>query len=374
MTGKLQFTAATDKEIFDLLMSARQKVTDGVLRGLALDRGILFSNRTSRERMALDLSLLPHDYASISHMVDVREGARRQEKMMCLSLPVKLTRDEMKQVVEDYRKEAAKDEEAVIQPRRAHDIYVNLSYNEVDYSKTRLIQSQRKDAGIEFITEGETTIIRYPGTEKAKQVARLFTSAIEKIRTTKIDTVSIDLIGLGPESRTSFFTRLMRSMEGYQPVTVINMKVASDRDDASDNDLDIDIEDDKKASDDIVGVVNSVVISGVNLEQSEEYQSLKRKGYFFTAVVWQAVQTREPRDVLQFDVSFEDGAEGTGFRYSARIARREKKSGIVTDKFEQLDINRQPSIWRLIETTALTVIGAVKDEQANTAAATESKK
>ena len=325
--------------------------------------------------MALDLSLLPHDYASISHMVDVREGARRQDKMMCLSLPVKLSRDEMKQVVEDYKSEASKDEEVVIQPRRAHDVYVNVSYNEIDYSETRLIQSQRKDAGIEFISEGEATTIRFPGTEKAKQVARRFTNAVEKIRKAKIDAVSVNLNGLGSEARTAFFTRLMRGMDGYQPLTIINMKVANNRKKDSDADFDIDIEDVSEASDDVVGVVSSVVISGVNLEQSDEYQSLKRKGYFFTAVVWQAVQTREPRDVLQFDVSFEDGVEGTGFRYSARIARREKKSGMVTGKFEQLEINRQPSIWRLIEMTALDVIGAVKYEQGKEPATiTEPKK
>lgn len=371
MTGKLQFTSASDKEIFDLLMSARQKLTDTVLRGLGLRRGIIFSNHTSREQVALDLSLLPHDYASISHMVDVREGTRRQDKMMCLSLPLKLTNNEMKEIVKDYQQQASKDEEAVVQPRRAHDVFVNVSYDEIDYSKTRLIQSQRKDAGIEFITDGDTTTIRYPGTEKAKQVVKRFTSAAEKIRTMKIEPVSVELVGLSSDWRTAFFTRLMRDMDGYQPLTVINMRVASDKQEAHDLDLEVDIENDKSASDEIVGVVNSVVISGVNLEQSEEYQSLKKKGYYFTAVVWRAMQIREPRDILQFDVSFEDGRKGTGFRYSARIARREKRSGLVTDKFEPLPVNRQPSIWRLIETTALRVIAKVKEDQEKSIAALE---
>lgn len=53
---------ATDKEIFDVLMSSKQRITESVMLELAKDRGVFYSAKDSREILADSLSLLPHDY------------------------------------------------------------------------------------------------------------------------------------------------------------------------------------------------------------------------------------------------------------------------------------------------------------------------
>lgn len=51
---------ATDKDIFDLLASAKQKLTENVLREIARERGIFYSPNDSREALADALSLFPY--------------------------------------------------------------------------------------------------------------------------------------------------------------------------------------------------------------------------------------------------------------------------------------------------------------------------
>lgn len=151
----------------------------------------------------------------------------------------------------------------------------------------------------------------------------------------------------------------MRKMAGYEFQTAVNMRVSSGISDKN-RGISIDLEEDADVSEEIVGIVNSVVLSGVNLEKSDEYITLAKKGYYFTSVTWRAMQEAEPRDMMQFDVSFENGIEGSGFRYAVKIARRIKKTGTISNKFEHLDANRQPSMWRLIETTALIVLEDIR--------------
>ncbi|MGU3386667.1 hypothetical protein ACLBYG_19315 [Methylobacterium sp. D53M] len=149
-------------------------------------------------------------------------------------------------------------------------------------------------------------------------------------------------------------------MPGYEYQTAVNMKVASNAPGVISADLDVDMEADETTEEQVIGIVNSVILSGLNLDQSEEYQSLRRKDNFLSSATWRALQRERPHDMLQFEVSFEDGREGLGFKYAARIARR-LKTGLLTDKFEALEANRQPAIWRLIETTSLRFVKNIRE-------------
>ncbi|MEZ3187617.1 hypothetical protein HZR81_22290 [Pseudomonas sp. LM13] len=68
---------ATDKEIHDALMSAKQKINEKVLLELAKDRGIFYSAKDSRDDLVSAISLLPHDYHDLNTLLEQRERARR---------------------------------------------------------------------------------------------------------------------------------------------------------------------------------------------------------------------------------------------------------------------------------------------------------
>ena len=99
MTDFLDHLSANDNDIYDLLISGKQRLTASVLRELARDRGIFYSPEDSREELADKLSLLPHDFHDIASIVQKREPPHRREKTTFIRLNSQLSVDEMKDAV-----------------------------------------------------------------------------------------------------------------------------------------------------------------------------------------------------------------------------------------------------------------------------------
>ncbi|TPJ17889.1 hypothetical protein FJW04_10215 [Mesorhizobium sp. B2-7-3] len=356
MTDKLPFLSANDKDIFDLLMSSRGRMSEAVLHSISIGRGIIYSIKTTRERLASDIASLPHDYLSLSKLIERREQQARQEKRTYVDIPAVLTHEEINQIVRSYKSEVA-GEEITTQQRRVSNVNVNVTYDEIDYSKTRLIQRQRRDAGIEFVIGDEGTTIRMPSTEKARGIVDKFIQYASKIKLKELRHNEISLQGFSADQRTNFFMQIMQTTPGYQLQTVVNIKCATEDEDVAD-DFELDIENERSVESDIVSKINSVALSGMNLLQSEEYQTLRRNGFFITAVTWRAMQKEKPQDLLQFDVSFEDPRRGKGFKFGVRIARR-LADGSLTNDFKPLEPNRQPALWSLVERTSSGVLKAI---------------
>lgn len=357
MTDKLPFLSATDKDIFDLLMSSRGRMSDAVLHSIAIGRGIIYSNKTKRERLASEISALPHDFLSVSKLIERREQQARHEKRAYVDIPVALTHEEINETIRNYKDEVGRQEVVTTQQRRARDVYVNVAYDEIDYSKTRLIQRQRRDAGIEFVIGENRTTIRMPATEKARAIVDRLINHASKIKLQDLRRNDLSLQGLNPDQRTSFFMQLMQTISGYQLQTVVSIKCATEDEDVADS-FELDIEEERSVESDIVSKINSVALSGMNLLQSEEYQTLRRNGFFITAVTWRALQKDKPQDLLQFDVSFEDPREAKGFRFGVRIARR-LTDGTLTSDFKPLEANREPPLWSLVERTSSDVLRSI---------------
>ncbi|WP_163006123.1 hypothetical protein [Methylobacterium brachiatum] len=360
MPDSLKFRSASDKELFDLLMSAKQRMSEKALHSIALERGIIYSERSDREHLCDAISLLPHDYHSVVKLIDAREAPARQEKRTFTTLPVELDLAELDRVLNAYKGEPGYQDELTIHHKRATGVTVNIAYAEVDYSKTRLMQTTRRDTEIEFSFENGKTIIRSQSTTKADEVIAAITKKIEDFKRVNITPVSISLEGLSSEQRSRFFLALIKSLPEYRLMTVVNMRIASEGDDQDPEEgIDIDKDNDVAAPSQLVGRVNSIVLSGNNLLQSAEYQNLRRSGFYITSMTWQSEQQAEPRDVLQFDASFKRAREGTGFRFNARIARR-LHNGNLTSDFKPLEVHRQPSVWRMIETASQQVLADIK--------------
>ncbi len=77
---------ATDKELYDLLMASKQRITESILLGLARERGIFCSPRESRESLVDYLSLLTYTYADLDAMLGHRATTQRTEKRMSIRL------------------------------------------------------------------------------------------------------------------------------------------------------------------------------------------------------------------------------------------------------------------------------------------------
>ncbi|MDO6643815.1 hypothetical protein [Acinetobacter guillouiae] len=179
--NKLSFQqlCATDHDIFSLLASGKQRITDVTLNELAKDRGIFFSPKSTRSDLIEDISIWTHDYNDVIGLIEKRDYKKRNEKMTSVVLPAELTVDEIKEIVKDYQKDMQKKEKVTFHQKGNDGVVMNTEYDEYDYSKTRLIQRQRKDASIQIESKDGQTTIRMPATEKATNIVENFKSKVE---------------------------------------------------------------------------------------------------------------------------------------------------------------------------------------------------
>lgn len=149
---------------------------------------------------------------------------------------------------------------------------MNVEYDDMDYSRTRLIQRQRQDATIEFFRQGGKTIVRLPASEKSKRIVEDLTGRIESRRRTPIVREAIELdADFTADERTTFFMRLISELPGHRLYGVTNLKIAPSLrpdDELDEDDLDEDVR--AEASEKLLVIVRSMALSGENLIASKE--------------------------------------------------------------------------------------------------------
>ncbi|OYY74504.1 MAG: hypothetical protein B7Y40_04720 [Gammaproteobacteria bacterium 28-57-27] len=365
MTEFLDHLSANDNDIYDLLISGKQRLTASVLRELARDRGIFFSPEDSREELADHLSLLPHDFHDIAGIVQKREPPHRREKTTFIRLGTPLSVEELKEAAKAYADVAGVNERITHRPKGGTGFVIDLIYEEFNHTRTRLLQRERHEAEIVFFVENGQTVVRFPATDKAERVVAAIKETVEQKRKEKIIEEKIELTGLTtPALRSKFFTRLISSLPGYKLKNVMSLKVSSlqNKDEGEDDSLDL--EDDLEngaAQEMFAAVVHSMALSGHNLVQSQEYRDLTERGFFITAISWRSEHERDPNDIIQFDAGFEDRKTGTGFRYQAQGAFRAHKGTHRKTIVHVTDLEKT-KLFSLVEATAKKVLADLLKE------------
>ncbi|MFK7307337.1 hypothetical protein [Acinetobacter baumannii] len=341
---------ATDHDIFSLLTSGKQRLTDNTLNELAKDRGIFFSPKSSRSDLIEEISIWTHDYYDIVGLIEKRDYKKRNEKMTSVILPIELSVDEMKGIVKEYKEDGSNKDKVTSHQKGNDAVVINTEYDEYDYSKTRLIQRQRKDASIHIESKDGQTIIRLPASEKAINIVETLKDKVEAFKKTVVPLKKIEVDNLlSPEERNSFFLKLISDIDGFDLLTVTNLKV----DRFEDGDLsEEDDEDDLAIKQSMIGVVESAVFSGQNLVASEQYVQLINDGFFITSITWRAQQKKDPFHLVQFETSFENGKLGTGFKYSAKYSTRIANSTEYTKHFKPSEGDLKFALLSLIEASA----------------------
>lgn len=364
---------ATDKDIFDLLASAKQKLTENVLREIARERGIFYSQNDSREDLADALSLLPFTLNELVDLMDRRETSRRNEKTTTITLDATLEVDDIKAAIKEYQDEVGPTEKVDSHLKGANEVVLNVEYDEMDYSRTRLIQRQRHDATIQFVQQNGKTLVRLPASEKSQRIVENLTSRIESRRKAVVPRETIELDGdFGADERTAFFTRLMSELPGYKLKGVTNLRISPSKRSDTETDDEEELEDDEReaASREMLVIVRSMALTGENLMASEEYQALRKRGFYITAITWRADQTSIPYDSPHLHAEFADGEAGTGFKYSVKGIYRFQE-GFYTKTARPADDAERENLYGLLEATARKVLSEQRKARVQAASSTK---
>ena len=361
MSEFLDHLSANDNDIYDLLLSGRQKITENVLRELARDRGIFCSPHDSREELADYLSILPHAFQDVATIVHKREPGGRKEKTTSVRLNAVVSQEDLKAAVEEYIHTTGKAERVVHRPTTGDGLIVNVKYEEFNHSRARLLQRERQEADIEFFIVDGQTIVRMPATEKAKRIVQALKDNVERRRKEVIEEEVIELSALTSVGlRSKFFTRLISTLQGFKLKNVMNLRVSShlSEDGEDDESLDLDDEEESEARVEMFAVVHSMALSGQNLVQSQEYKDLTARGFYITSISWRSEQEANPPDILQFEAGFQDRKLGIGFKYNVQGAFRAHK-GVHRKTIVQVGDSEKARLLSLVEVTAREVLAAL---------------
>lgn len=355
---------ATDKEVFDVLMASKQRLTDAVLFELGRDRGIFYSPDSQRELLANNLSLLPHDYHDLNLVLNHREHAGRADKVTSVTFPVAFTIEDIKAASQAIKNEA-NDEKIITNQDSSTKYSINVEYSEIDYSKNRLVQRRKKEAEIEIIVDGEKTTVRMPANAKGKEIVSALKNKLEAEGKLTINEQRIELAQYPePEKRTAFFTGLISTLKGFKLENVPSVRVET-FDSSVENE---DMEDDQEkeiAKQEMLAVVNHVAMKGQSLLSSSEYQQLREKGFFITYIIWRSRMDAPPYTMYEFEAGFEEPKTGRGFKYAVRGARY-FDNGTYTKTLRPVQEDQKQELLSAIEEAAksslLTISNPEKPE------------
>ncbi|MFW8644407.1 hypothetical protein ACOJBO_25720 [Rhizobium beringeri] len=99
---------ATDKELYDLMFSARQRITDSVLHRATRERGVFFGASTTRADLADYISMTIHDLDDVKELVRDAEPGTRGERTSSLTVKMKLEASEIRDIIQEYAGKKAK--------------------------------------------------------------------------------------------------------------------------------------------------------------------------------------------------------------------------------------------------------------------------
>ncbi len=365
MRDTVQQFYATDKDVFDLLACAKRNLTDGVLREIARERGIFFSPLDTREDLVEAISQLPFTLNELRDLMGRRESSRRAEKTTSVTLDADIAIDELKAVVQEYKECVGTSEKVVSHSKGVDGLVMNVEYDDMDYSRTRLIQRQRLDATIEFFQQGGKTVVRLPASEKSKRIVEDLTGRIESRRRAPIVREAIELDSdFTADERTTFFMRLISELPDHKLYGVTNLKIAPGlrpEEGLDEDDLDEDVR--EEASRELLVIVRSMALNGENLIASKEYRSLKERGFYITSITWKTRVTTVPYDIPHLHAEFEDGENGKSFKYSVKGVYRFQE-GDYTKTARPVDDEERAYLYQLVESTARKILIDMRSKQA----------
>lgn len=167
------------KDIEDALLS-RGRISTEVLAEIAQKKGILVSTSTNKERLAKYIATIPFDDEDIDYiygLIDINKRRERTTSSRISKLEDREIRDSLDRLKD---MESGKNEVFNIKTDvNAPVMRIDYSYDEIDYSKAKMLQSIRRKVEIQISKVGEKTVIRYPDNQQCKEFIEKFLKEAE---------------------------------------------------------------------------------------------------------------------------------------------------------------------------------------------------
>jgi len=297
----------TEKDIYDALMSSKRKMSMSLLTELARDRGILISSDDTREDIIKYLSSLVYDYYDLKVLIDHITPAHKKEKAKVTQVNGKIDGTTLKSVTKEINDNNVTIQ-TTIDSKDQNTTILQIEYDEIDFSKTRLRQKVRKESTIEVTVKDGLTTISKPSNDKTDEIMKKILDGIEKKTATPLIEKKINLFELKHEDKIGYFTKLINAIEDCKLKDVVKVSVNH--------------EDKPEAEDDAVQVITNASFKGKGLLSTQEYQNLKKEGYYITSIIWTSDEIKKNGDIIEFEASISSSKDCEELSFAAKGAYR----------------------------------------------------
>ena len=358
---------ATDKDILDCLMSARQKFPMDELIDLCRARGIFVSHLEPRSNLVKYISLLPHSFYQFEDIAEHVESASRADKVSSVVVPKQVTKTEISDATNLLKQHCDKTGDIITLTCIGGKTLLKIAYSEMDYSKTRMRQRRERECTIELESKADGLRIRKPVNDKVDEIYATFMMKLEEARNEEIVPEVIDLSSItSPELINEFFNLLIKNIDGFTFNDVTNIKInantASSSEDQYDEDVDEDDESQEQnaqAEQQMLVFIKSAALDGGGLLNSEDYKRLVEKGFFISSVVWQSVEKTTNASKVEFEALLGKPNEGALFKYNVRGVYRWKQDHHTLTR-RPINEDDKSKYLELIEVAARNAYSTIK--------------
>jgi hypothetical protein len=349
-----------DKDIYDFLQASNASARK--LRAYLLKRGVYLAKDATTDMHCKYVSRLSLAWHDLVELVDLVDLAEKKEKNTFTDLKYKGDFSKITSAFEDVKanREDTKKEEYKITQENGN-VVVEINYIEIDNEKTPMLQG--RPSSLKIVIEPENGGIRatYNSNERASQIVREFAKSLEKINTDdngeskSIETSQISLKSiLNAELRVSFFTNLIRSIEGFDYISTMNVRVSRIPQQPKNPDDD----DPPKLDPDQEQQIKNVIIQGINIQSTKQYKELIETGFFISNITWESVE-KESKDRVSLSAGFKNPDEADGFEYKINY-RYVLDKGLYGQKEKILPF-KIPSYNKAIQQSSMDALGALLD-------------
>ena len=364
-SSKRLLFCATDKEIFDAYMSSPQHFNESYLLAVGIERGIIYSDKDSRESLADALSSQILSFADLRKIESHFEKAGRADRRTTVSLDIALTPAEMAQFAQEVVAKAVEGETVVASPRGKDGYSINVAYSELDFGATRFRQRRDREADISVTSEAGKTVLRLPASLKARGIVDQFVSEVEKGKLAQIPREDIDLSQImSSDLRTKFFTSLITNLPDSKLDNVLRVKVER-LEKRPDSELEEDDDSKEIKEEQMLSVVRAVALNGESLLSAPEYQNLRKSNFFITSITWRVRKKPPSGPVVEYEAEFAEPQTCRQFQYAVRQWRLKYDTGEDRKSFSPIPYMSKDEFGRELEETAVSVLRMLRQEVAD---------
>ncbi|HIP49654.1 MAG TPA: hypothetical protein EYG92_11910 [Lutibacter sp.] len=338
----------TEKDIYDALMSSKRTMTISLLLDLARDKGILLSSEDSREDIIKYLSSLVYDYYDLNVLIDHVTPSHKKEKSKVTKINTEIDISQLKTISKDIN-----DGNTTIQvtsdPDNPDKAVLEIEYDELDFSKTRLRQKIRRKSTIEITKDNGTSIISKPSNDKVDDIMQSILSGIEQKTDNRISEDKINLYGWSHQEKIEYFTNLIKSIDNCKLLDVVKVSVNH--------------EDNPEAEEDVLNMITNASFKGKGLLATPEYQKLKEDGYSITSIVWKSEELKKNGDHIEFEAGLSLTKKSEEVVFSAKGAYRFVEKDKHTTTRRPLTREESEKYTKNLETSAFKVFNDIKTRE-----------